>query len=288
MAAQKRRKASGRGAKRASRASKKGKRSRGARAIWKGAISFGSVALPVKLYSAVQDTSIHFRLLDTKTKKPVEQHMIDPETGAVVESAEVRRAVQATKTRFVIVEKDELEEVAPEPSRDIEITRFLAPEKITHQWYERPYWLGPDGDARKYFALVEALKNQGTEGLARWVMRKKEYAGALRVRDDHLMLISLRHAGEVVPASALEAPGGREAGAKELAMARQLIETMYGDFDIAAYRDEYRDRVQDLIEAKAKGRVVRFPRAPRKRTDRSLEDVLAKSIATANKRRKSA
>ena len=259
-----------------------------ARAIWKGTISFGSVALPVKLYSAAQDQSMHFRLLDTRTKKPVEQHMIDPESGEVVESGEIRRAIQVSRNKLVIVEKEELEEIAPEASREIEITRFVPPEKITHQWYERPYWLGPDGDAKKYFAVVEALERQGKEGVARWVMRKKEYVGALRVEQDYLMLITLRHAAEVVPVSRLEAPGGREAGAKEMAMARQLIETMYGEFDIAAFRDEYRDRVMALIEAKAKGKVVRFPKAPRRAKDQSLEDVLSRSLKGAEKRRKSA
>src|SRR5690606_25796381 len=140
----------------------------------------------------------------------------------------------------------------------------------------------------EYFALVEALEKQNREGVARWVMRKKEYVGALRAEDGYLVLITLRHAGEVVPASSLRAPSGRDLDERELRMAKQLIAAMEDDFDIAAYRDEYRDRVLDLVEAKAAGKVVKFPKAPARPKEKSLADVLERSLAAAGKGRKSA
>ena len=123
-------------------------------------------------------------------------------------------------------------------------------------------------------------------------MRKKEYAGALRVEGDHLMLMALRHAGEVVPASALKAPGGRALDKREVQMATQLVAALEDELDMTAYRDEYHDRVIELVEAKAAGKVVRFPKAQKKDTDASLADMLKQSLAvaggSAKKRKKSA
>lgn len=259
-----------------------------ARAIWKGRITFGDIDVPVKLYSAVQDRSIHFRLLDAKRHEPITQQMVDPESGEVVEYAQIRRAVETGAGELVMVDEEELAELEPEPSRTIEITRFVPPDDVAHLWYDRPYFLGPDDSAGDYFALAKALGKQEVEGIARWVMRKKEYVGALRADGDYLMLITLRHAGEVTPASELSPPGGRELDKRELEMAKRLVAAMEDDLDLAAYRDEYRDRVMELVEAKAAGKVVKFPKAPAKKAEPSLADALEKSLASAKKRRKSA
>lgn len=250
-----------------------------ARSIWKANLRFGAVDVPVKLYSAVKDRAVHFRLLDAKRKEPVKQHMIDPDTGKVVESADNRRAFPTDDGDLVILDEKELAGVLPKPSRDIEITRFVPPSQITHPWYDRPYYLGPDGDQEGYFALAAALRRRGVEGVAHWVMRNQEYVGALRAEGDYLMLITLRHAGEVVPASALSPPTGRALDDREVAMARQLVAAMEDPFDIAAYHDEYRERVVELMEAKAAGKVVKFPRAAAKKTDASLAEVLERSLA---------
>jgi DNA end-binding protein Ku len=259
-----------------------------ARAMWKGRIRFGDVDVPVKLYSAVQDQAVHFRLLDAKRKEPIKQQMVDPQSGDVVEYASVRRAYETEDKELVILDPDELAELEPPESREIEITRFVPLEAISHVWYDRPYYLGPDDSAPGYFALAKALRSQEREGVARWVMRKKEYVGSLRPEGDYLMLMTLRHAGEVVPASALKPPAGRELDDREVRMARQLVEAMSGDFDIAAYRDEYRDRVLDLVQAKAAGKVINFPKAEKKVEEKSLADVLERSLAVAKKEKKSA
>lgn len=259
-----------------------------ARAIWKAHIRFGSVDVPVKLYSAVQDRAVHFRLLDAKRHEPVKQHMVDPDTGKVVDAADIRRAYPTDDGDLVILDEEELAEALPKPSRDIEIARFVPAEKITHQWYDRPYYLGPDEQDESYFALARALRERGVEGVAHWTMRNKEYVGALREEGGYLMLITLRHAGEVVPASALPAPSGRPLDAREVAMAKQLVAAMEDPFDITAYHDEYRERVQELMEAKAAGKVVKFPRAAIRKTDVELADVLEASLAASGKERKRA
>ena len=256
-----------------------------ARAIWKGVLRFGSAEVPVKLYSAVQDRSVHFRLLHEKTNTPVKQRMVDPLTGKEVPYDEVRRGYEVEEGVFVLLDEEELDELEPEKSRDIEITRFLEPELINHQWYDRPYHLGPDGDDAAYFALEKALGKKGREGVARWTMRNKEYLGALRAEDGHLMLITLRHAEEVIPAAALEPPGGRKPEPRELKMAEQLIDALAAEFDPTEWRDEYRDRVLELIEAKAEGKTVRFRQPAKKRAAGDLAASLEASIAAARERK---
>lgn len=258
------------------------------RAMWKARLAIGKERVPIKLYSAVQDRSVHFRLLDRRRKEPVRQQMVHPDTGDVVESSEIHRALEIGDGELVILDDDELAELIPEESREIEITRFVPQGAIGPEWYDRPYFLGPDGDTTAYFALVEALRKKKREGVARWVMRKKGYVGALRPEGDYLMLATLRFAGEVVPVSRLQPPTGRDLNERELKMARQLIGAMEDDVDLSAFRDEYRDRVMELIEAKAAGKVVRFPRAPRKKAEKSLTEVLERSIAALEKERASA
>ncbi len=259
-----------------------------ARAIWKGVIRLGGVAVPVKLYSAVEDRSVHFRLLSAATLRPVKQRMVNPATGDVVPYEEVRWGREVEEGVFVVLSDDEVAEVEPEPSRDIEITRLVAPELINHQWYDRPYHLGPDDSAEAYFALAEAMEAGQREGVARWTMRKKEYVGALRVENGHLMLITLRHEGEVIPVSALEPPRGREPDARELDMAEQLVSALEDDFDPEAFSDEYRGRVLELVEAKAEGKTVEFRQPSRRRAAGDLGATLEASIAAARKERKSA
>ena len=233
-----------------------------ARAIWKGVIHLKSARVPVKLYSAVKDRGVHFRLLHEKDLAPINQQMVNPRTEEIVPYAQTRRALPAGDGELVILEQDEIKALEPAPSRVIEVTRFFAAGTIDHRWYDRPYYLGPDGNASAYAALVDALRRSETEGLARWVMRKQVYAGALRLREDHAVLVTLHPAEQVVMAGAVGTGATREASKQELAMAKQLVEMLAGDFEPAEYRDEYRERVMELIERKASGKVVRIAKAP--------------------------
>lgn len=257
-----------------------------ARAMWKGSIKIGRTELPIKLYSAVQDKSVHFRLLHKTDKEPLKQHMVDPETGDVVESADVRKGFVDDGGIVVMLEDEELDELEPETSRDIEITRFVPRDALASGYYERPYWLGPDEKAGSYYALAEALEKEEKIGIARWVMRKKEYVGALVPENGYLMLITLRHAGDVVEASSLEAPGGRATDKKELALAEQLIGALEGDFDPAEWRDEYRDRLLEFIKKKAKGHAPKVHKLRPKRE--SKKDLAAMLEASLKQERKSA
>lgn len=250
-----------------------------ARAIWKGIVHVGTLTVPVKLYSAVQDRTIRFRLLHRTDHEPVRQQLVGEE-GEVVEYASVRKAVPVSRGRLVSLAKEEIETLQPEDSRDIEITRFVAPSEIDYRWFDRAYWLGPDRSSAAYFAAAAALEKKGKLGVAQWVMRDREYVGALRARDGYLMLITLRHAEEVVDAESLTPPGGRQLAKREVEMAAQLLEALHGPFDASQFRDEYRARVVDLAESKAAGhkpKVTKF--RPRKQADDAIGKALEASLA---------
>ena len=259
-----------------------------ARAMWKGQLKIGTTKLPVKLYSAVQDRTVRFNILDERHKVRVKQHMVDPDSGEEVPNEEIQKGYEIEPGRFVILTASDLEALQPPPSRDIEVEEFVDQDKISQQWFDRPYYLGPaDGD-KDYFALAEALENQEKEGVAHWVMRNKYYSGVLRSIDSYLYLFTLKDAREVISANDLAKPSGAAPTQKELAMAQQLVEMLRGDFNASDYKDEYRERVEKFIEQKAKGHKPRLQVVKTKRKTESVEAALAKSLAALKKGKRAA
>jgi DNA end-binding protein Ku len=258
------------------------------RAIWKGELKIGSAKIPVKLYSAVADRTVRFHLLDDKHLMRVKQHMVDPDSSEEVTNGEVRKGYEIEPGKFVILTDEDLQSLEPKPSRDIDVSEFVPPDSINQQWYERPYYLGPDGDVEAYFALAQALENREREGIARWVMRNKPYIGALRSQDGYLVLVTLRNASEVISASELPKPAGRAPSAKELTMAKQLVGMLEGEFKASEFEDEYRKRVMEFIERKAKGHKPKLHAVKTKRKTTSLDSVLAKSLASLKKEKRAA
>jgi DNA end-binding protein Ku len=259
-----------------------------ARAIWKGNLKLNSTKVPVKLYSAVQDHTVRFHILEDKSKTRVKQHMVEPDSGKEITNDQIQKAFEVEPGTFVILDEKELQKLEPEASREIEITQFVPPTEIPPEYFDRPYYLGPDGDESAYFALAEALHNKGREGVARWVMRKQPYVGALRAEDDHLMLFTLRNAEEVLSAKDLPRPSGRAPDKKELAMATQLVELLKGEFDPKEFKDEYRGRVMEFVEKKAKGHKPKLHLVRSKKKTTSLDKVLSKSIEVLKKQKKAA
>jgi DNA end-binding protein Ku len=258
------------------------------RAIWKGELKIGSAKTPVKLYAAVADRTVRFHLLDDKHLMRVKQHMVDPDSSEEVTNEEARKGYEIEPGKFVILTDEDLQSLEPKPSRDIDVSEFVPPDSINQQWYERPYYLGPDGDVEAYFALAQALENREREGIARWVMRNKPYIGALRSEDGYLVLVTLRNASEVISARELPKPAGRAPSAKELNMAKQLIGMLEGEFNASEFEDEYRKRVMEFIERKAKGHKPKLQAVKTKRKTTSLDSVLAKSVASLKKEKRAA
>jgi len=259
-----------------------------ARAIWKGELKVGTHKLPVKLFSAVEDKSVRFHILDDTKRNRVKQHMVNPDSGEEVETKEIRKGYEIEPGRFVILEEKDLEALKPEQSRDIEIEGFVPVDGIPQQYYERPYFLGPDGDQEDYFAFAQALEKQQREGIAHWVMRNKAYTGALAAQDGYLVLSTLRNAGEVIEADELTKPSGRAPTKKEIDLAKHLISMLEGEFNPADYKDEYRERVMEFIAKKAKGHKPRLAPVKAKRQTTALDSVLAKSIAALKKGKRAA
>lgn len=258
-----------------------------ARAIWKGVLRLGPVTVPVKLYSAVEDRRVHLRLLHAADQVPVKQVMVHPGTGRPVPPEEIRKGYDTGEGEIVLLSEEELAALVPAESREVELTGFVDPSLLSEQWYDRPYYLGPDGHEAAYYALARALDEEGKEGLARWTMRKKAYVGALRAEEGRLELITLHHAEEVVDAASLPRPKGRRPEPQELRMAEQLLGALAADFDPGAYRDEYRDRVLELVEAKAKGAAPEFPPPAQPKPEAvSLTDVLRASLERVGKEKR--
>jgi DNA end-binding protein Ku len=246
------------------------------RAMWKADLVLDELRVPVKLYAAVRDTRVHFRLLHAKDHVPVKQQMVDSDTQEPVPPEETRRAVQVERGVYVALTPQELAAIAPKPSRDITVERVVTADKLDERWFDRPYYLGPDGADDAYFALAAALEAKSWIGIAHWVLRNKSYSGALYGSDGYLLLDTLRGTQEVVEIEGVRTPPGRAPDPREIKLAEQLIDTLEDEFDLTKYKDEYREQVLALLEAKAKGKVVRFPKAARRKpSDSLLKDLQA-------------
>jgi DNA end-binding protein Ku len=253
-----------------------------ARAIWKGRLVLGEHEVAVKMYTAVQDRTVHFRLLDKESLSPVHQRIVRKTDGKEVKKDEQRKALALDRERAVMLTPEELEELEPQTSREIELSRFVAPSILSDQWYDRPYYLGPDKDEKAYFALADALAERNVLGIARWTMRKKGYLGALTALDGYLMMVTLRRAEQVLPLPEVKTT---PAAKKELQLAERLVEEIAGDFDPELWQDEYHERVCKLIEAKRRGRKIELHAPKRKRASGALAEQLRESLASVKERR---
>jgi DNA end-binding protein Ku len=259
-----------------------------ARSIFNGRLNLDGAIIPVKLYTAVEPGRVAFRLLHASDGVPIRQRMVNPRTGEEVPHEAARKALPLASA-MVILREEELAELDPEPSRDIEFLRFVAPETLDQPWYERPYWVGPAGTAeetRDYFAFVRALTEADKLGIVRWTMRKKSYHGALRAFGEHLALITLRSPDELIPTDKLPELSWPTPSEQELNMARQLIALLEGEPDLEQFRDRYAEQVAELAAAKATGRPPEPPEhKPTRPAAPSLTDALAASIARLEERR---
>jgi DNA end-binding protein Ku len=232
-----------------------------ARSIWSGAISFGLVNIPVKLYSAVSRKTVRFHQLDGRTGNRIQQKRVNPQTGEEVPYEQLVKGYELSPDRYVVVTPEELESVEPKKTRMIEIEDFVELDQIDPIYYDHPYYLAPGpGAAKAYALLLEALRATERVGIARVVIRSKEQLVAIRPHEqDVLTMETLLFGDEVVAPDSLDeldAAGEAEAGKREVDMARQLIDSLAADFDPSRYRDTYRDRVLELIEAKAEGQEI--------------------------------
>jgi DNA end-binding protein Ku len=230
------------------------------RAIWSGSISFGLLNVPVKLYSAVSKQTVRFRELREDDGSRIRHKRVAEDDGEEVPYEKIIKGYEISPDQYVTITREELDEIAPEKTKAIEIQDFVDLDEIDPIYFEHPYYLAPDkGAERAYQLLVQAMQEQRKVAIARFVLRNKEHLAAIRPLDGALTMATMRFADEVVSTDDLDdVLPEKEAKVekRELDMAKQLIESLSTDFDATQYEDEYREKLLDLIERKAKGEEV--------------------------------
>ncbi len=231
-----------------------------ARAIWSGAISFGLVNVPVKLYSATSPKSVRFHQLSSKTGARIRQKRVDPTTDEEVPYEDIVKGYEITPDRYVLISTEELEALDPKATRTIDIEEFVDLAEIDPIYYDHSYYLAPAaGGAKAYRLLVDAMRESGKVGIGRVVLRSKQQLCALRPTGEALTLSTMLFGDEVLSPDRLDeldSVNEAEASERELTMAQQLIDSLSSDFEPDKYHDEYRERVLDLIERKAAGEEI--------------------------------
>jgi DNA end-binding protein Ku len=254
------------------------------RSIWSGAISFGLVNVPIKLYSAVSRKTVRFNQLNKETGHRIQQKRVDPETGEELSYDQIVKGYELTKDRYVVITPEELDALDPERTRTIDIEDFVDLDEIDPVYYDHPYYLVPDKGATKaYGLLLGAMEQAGKVAIARVVIRSKEQLVAIRPSGDVLMMETMLFHDEVVPPDEIEElPESKElkASDRELQMAQQLIDSLSSEFEPERYRDEYREKVLELIERKASGEEIAVqPEAPQPAKVPDLMAALEASLA---------
>src|SRR5262245_16076732 len=256
-----------------------------ARSIWRGAISFGLVNVPVKLYSAVSKKTVRFNQLHEKDNSRINLKRFCAEEDIEVPYEEIVKGYEISAGHYVVITPEELDALDPAKTRTIDIEDFVDLDEIDPLFYEHPYYLAPDTGAEKpYKLLLEALKDTNKVAIARVVIRSKEYLTAIRAAGDVLTLETMLFSDELIdPDSIDELPDADvRATEREVDMARQLIDSLATDFDPSKYHDTYRERVLELIERKAQGEEVTVPAAPEAPTEvPDLMAALEASLAAA-------
>ncbi|WP_312524112.1 Ku protein [Anaerospora sp.] len=236
-----------------------------ARPMWNGSISFGLVNVPVKMFNSVKKKTLHFNQLRASDGCRIRLKKVCSNDGAEVESEDIIRGYEISPERYVTVTDEELQVLNPKTTRSIDIEDFVSLEEIDPIYFEQSYYLVPDkGAAKAYSLLFAAMKKTNKIAIARIVMRNKQYLAAIRPAGRALSLATMYFADEIVSQNDLEAlPADIEPNERELTMAEQLITSLSSPFEPEKYKDEYREKVLDLIEKKAEGQTVTLqPAAP--------------------------
>jgi DNA end-binding protein Ku len=245
-----------------------------ARSIWNGTITFGLMAVPIKVHSATEDRSVHFHQVHATDGARIKQKRICSKENKEVPYKEVVKGYELRGGRYVVLSQEEINAAAGEHAHLIELEEFVRREQIDPVFYDRTYYLGAgDEGADAYRLLHDALERSDRVGIGRWVFHNREYLAAIRPVDEVIVLHTMRFADELVPAKSLEVPTpSRHPGKRELDMAAALIDALYAPFDPHSFEDRYRERVLALIDAKAKGQE---PELPERETAQEAGDLMA-------------
>ncbi len=229
-----------------------------ARSMWTGSISFGLVNIPVKLYTAIRQERVAFHMLHDQDKSRLRRKMVSEANGKEVHQEHTVKGFEIARDQYVVVTQEELDSVAPEASRTIDIRDFVDLDDIDPVYYDRPYYLAPaEHAARPYKLLLDAMTKSRKVGIAKFVMRNKEYLAALRPMEDALVLDTLHFHTEIVPKEDVPGlPVKVKIDDRELKVAMQLVDSLATEFKPEQYKDEYRERVMEMVQRKAAGEEI--------------------------------
>jgi DNA end-binding protein Ku len=259
-----------------------------AHAIWSGAINFGLVTIPVKLFTAVKTDDLSFNMLHAKDEGRIKYERICSVDGKPVPWDEIVKGYEYEKGEYVVLTDDDFAKVNPEATQSVDILEFVELDKISPMFFDKPYYLEPTKQGRHAYALLrEALATSNRVAIARVVIRTKEYIAAVKPIDGALVLELMHWASEIVTSDSLEIPGSEQLPQKEMEMARMLIDTMSVDeFEPEKFTNRYHDELLTMIEARAAGKELPTPKkAPARPKVVNLMDVLAQSLEESKKRR---
>ena len=225
------------------------------RPVWSGTISFGLVAIPIKLFHAVSKKSVSFNQLDERTMSRIRMKKVSAETGEDVGDEHIIKGYEISKGRYVQVDPDELEPFIPSATKSIDLEEFVDLDEIDPVYFDSPYIVAPDKTPKPYVLLAQAMEEAGKVAIGRFVMRNKQYVAAVRAQDGKLLMSTMvvrRRGGRHLAIEELEVLDTVDVSAKEVTMAEALVESLTAPFDPSKYRDEYREQV--LVADRAQGR----------------------------------
>lgn len=252
------------------------------RALWKGAISFGLVNIPIELHTAVRDTRPHFRMLHAKDRSPVRFERVCIRDGHPVAWEDLVKGFEYAKGRFVVLTKEDFTAAAVEKTRTIDIVDFVEAAEIDDRFFETPYYVTPaKGGERAYALLREAIRESGRVGIAKFILRDSQHLAAVEVIGDALVLSVMRFADELVDVSQFAFPAATGIRKPELDMAKALVNSLAAEWDPSKYTDEYRANLMRIIQAKTRGKEVKLeaPEEPRQAEVIDLMERLRRSLA---------
>ena len=243
--------------------------------IWKGSLSFGLVSIPVEVRTAVQGDHISFRMLHEDDLAPIKYERVSSTSGDPVPWGEIVKGYEYSKGKYVIITDDDFKEAAVESSKTLEIVDFVKADEIDPRYFETPYFLVPSKGGEKAYALLrEAIRNTGTVGIGKIIMRQKQHLAGIRVVDESLVLEIMRFAHELIDPESLSLPDSSLVRPQELQMAEQLVMSLAEHFDPTKYTDEYRNNLMRLIHAKMKGKKAKLKPEPGAERDTQVIDLM--------------
>ncbi len=258
--------------------------------IWKGAISFGLVNIPVRVESATRDTTPSFRMLAGEDHSPIKMMRVRQTDEEPVEYKDLVKGYEYEPGHYVILDEEDFKQVAMQVTRTIDIVDFVDESEIDSRYFDKPYYLSVQpGGEKAYGLLRRAMKETGKVSVAKVVFRNREHLAAVKVIGDALVLITMRFADELVPLEAVQTPGDQRLADKEVEMALQLVEQLSTEFDPEAYRDEYTEKLMERIRAKVEGREVAKVVEVEEAAEAEVVDLVARlkeSVEQAEKERK--